>query len=60
MRPLIPGDDDGKVSIERAKLEGMADFLVMPHTHPFVMNSDYVIHQTGYFLQHGSFQRKAE
>jgi len=52
---LIPGDDDGKVSIERAKLEGMADFLVVPHTHPMIMDSDEVIRQTHYFLQHGKF-----
>jgi len=52
---LIPGDDDGKVSVERAKLAGMADFLVLPHTHPMIMNSDEVIRQTHYFLINGSF-----
>jgi pimeloyl-ACP methyl ester carboxylesterase len=57
---LIPGEDDGKVSIERARLEGMADFLVVPHTHPMIMNSDQVIHQTSYFLRHGTFERSAE
>jgi pimeloyl-ACP methyl ester carboxylesterase len=57
---LIPGDDDGKVSIERAKLEGMADFLVVPHTHPFIMTSDRVIRQTMEFLQHGRFDRGPE
>ena len=57
---LIPGDDDGKVSIERAKLDGMADFLVVPHTHPLIMTSDRVIRQTSYFLQHGEFERTEE
>ncbi len=33
---LIPGKDDGKVSVERAKLDGMSDFLVTHHTHPFI------------------------
>ena len=53
---LIPGRDDGKVSIERAKVEGMADFLVAPHSHPFIMRSDEVIAQTLYFLKHGRFE----
>ena len=52
---LIPGDDDGKVSIERAKLEGMKDFLVMPHSHPFIMQQDDVIEQTMHYLQKGYF-----
>ena len=54
---LIPGDDDGKVSIENAKLAGMTDFLVVPHTHPLIMRSDHVIRQTIHFLQHAIFQK---
>ena len=53
---MIPGPDDGKVSIERAKLEGMSDFLVVPHTHPFIMKSKLVIRQVLYFLEHGRFE----
>ena len=53
---MIPGDDDGKVSIERAKLEGMADFLVVPYSHPFIMKKDLVIRQVLYFLEHGRFE----
>jgi hypothetical protein len=52
---LIPGDDDGKVSVERARLEGMVDFVVVPHTHPFIMESEDVIRQTTHFLRHGRF-----
>jgi triacylglycerol lipase len=54
---LIPGTDDGKVSVERAKLAGMADFLVLPHTHAFIMRSDEVIMQTRHFLRYGYFYR---
>jgi hypothetical protein len=53
---LIPGDDDGKVSIKRAKLEGMKDFLVMPHSHPFIMQKDEVIQQTMHYLHNGYFK----
>lgn len=52
---LIPGDDDGKVSVERARLEGMSDFLVVPHTHPMIMNSDEVIRQVLFFIKQGRF-----
>ncbi|BBO90632.1 hypothetical protein DSCOOX_38120 [Desulfosarcina ovata subsp. ovata] len=32
----IPGDDDGKVSVGRAKVKGMSDFLVLPFSHPYL------------------------
>ncbi len=48
--------EDGKVSVERAKLEGMADFLVVPHAQPFIMKSDLVIDQVLYFLEYGRFE----
>lgn len=57
---LIPGDDDGKVSIERAKVEGMLDFLVVPHTHPMIMRSKNVIAQTKYFIKSGEFLREED
>ena len=53
---MIPGKDDGKVSVERAKLEGMADFLVVPHAHPFIMKSELVIEQVLFFLEYGRFE----
>jgi len=54
---IIPGDDDGKVSIHAAKVEGMADFIVVPHSHPFIMKAKDTLHQSIYFLQNGSFYR---
>jgi triacylglycerol lipase len=52
----IPGANDGKVSVERAKVEGMSDFLVLPVTHTFIVNNDEVIGQTLYFLANGTFR----
>ena len=54
---IIPGDDDGKVSVERATLEGMSDFKVVPETHTFIMDADHVIESTILFLRTGSFSR---
>jgi hypothetical protein len=52
----IPGVDDGKVSVERAKVQGMTDFLILPFAHPFIMKKKHVIEQTIFFLRHGRFE----
>jgi len=52
---LIPGKDDGKVSVERAKVAGMVDFLITHHSHPFIMRARDVIEKTVFFLDHGHF-----
>lgn len=55
--PLIPGEDDGKVSVESAKLQEMSDFLVVGSSHAFIMRNDAVIDQIKYFLKNGMFER---
>ncbi|HEY1075247.1 MAG TPA: alpha/beta fold hydrolase [Fontimonas sp.] len=52
---MIPGPDDGKVSVESAKLEGMRDFVIVPESHPFLMMDPQVIGLTIGFLQSGCF-----
>jgi triacylglycerol lipase len=54
---LIPGRDDGKVSVERTKLAGMSDHLVIHATHPFIVKNREAIRQTIQFLRTGSFSR---
>jgi len=54
---LIPGEDDGKVSVERAKLMGMKDFLVVHKAHPFIMNDEDIIKQVIYFIKNGIFEK---
>lgn len=54
---FLPNPDDGKVSVESTKVEGMADFIALPATHPFLMKNDAVIEQTVEFLKHGRFKK---
>jgi len=55
---IIPGVDDGKVAVEKTKLEGMTDFLVMPVSHAYIMQKPEVVDEVIYFLQQGRFNRK--
>lgn len=52
---FIPGPSDGKVSLERARLDGMTDFLVLPVTHSLMMRDQAVIDHTIRFLMAGHF-----
>ena len=53
---LIPGQDDGKVSVESTTLKEMNDFLTVQNTHPFIMNDRKVIDQVVIYLMHGRFR----
>lgn len=55
---IIPETDDGKVSVERTKLEGMNDHIEMDTTHPFMMKNKKVIAQVLHYLKNGEFERK--
>ena len=54
---LIAGPDDGKVSVARAQVEGLKDFLVVPYSHTFLMNRDVVRKEVVQFLKHGCFSK---
>jgi Alpha/beta hydrolase family len=52
---VLPDPDDGKVSVEDTKLEGMRDFIVVDHSHAFMMRMQDTIELTIRFLRTGSF-----
>ncbi|HEX4935677.1 MAG TPA: alpha/beta fold hydrolase [Gemmatimonadaceae bacterium] len=53
---LIPGPDDGKVAVRRARLEGMRDFAEVGASHPFLMNDREAIAMTLRFLAFECFR----
>jgi len=55
---LLPGPDDGVVTVESMKVQGMSDFIVLPLSHGFIMRNENTIAQTIYFLEHGVFLKE--
>jgi len=52
---VLDNPDDGRVSVTDTKVEGMDDFVVVEHSHAFMMRMRRPIELTIRFLKSGSF-----
>lgn len=55
LNPLLPGDDDGVVTVASTRLAGAGDFVLVPVLHSLLINDADVLRYTLRFLQHGHF-----
>lgn len=54
--PLLPGDDDGVVSVEATRLPGAADFMTVHCLHTLMNANDEVVASTLRFLATGALR----
>lgn len=52
---MIPGPDDGKVAVGNTRLPDTTDHLVLPATHPYLMQNKRVISNVVHYLSEGDF-----
>ncbi|MGI9235705.1 MAG: esterase/lipase family protein [Woeseiaceae bacterium] len=52
---VLDNPDDGRVSVADTRLDGMADFVEVEHSHAFMMRMSEPIALTIRFLKNGSF-----
>jgi len=57
---VLENPDDGRVSVADTKVEGMDDFVVVEHSHAFMMRMQLPIQYTIRFLRTGRFQSEEE
>ena len=55
LSPIIPGTDDGRVSLESTRVDGMGDYLVLPVDHFSILKHPAVIEAVLRFLAVGRF-----
>lgn len=48
---ILPGKSDGRVTVQKTKLEDMRDYVAVKGTHMFIMNKPSVHKQILYFLK---------
>ena len=54
---LLPQPNDGRVSVASTRVEGQADHITIPTSHPFIVTNRIAIAQTLAFMRDGRFVR---
>jgi pimeloyl-ACP methyl ester carboxylesterase len=57
---ILPGDDDGRITVETTRLEGASDFIVVSSLHETIGNDPRTFAYTLAFLTHGYFVSPTE
>lgn len=52
---ILGAENDGKVRVDRTRVEGMREHLVVPVWHPLLVSAPTVIHHVAHFLETGAF-----
>ena len=52
---ILPRPNDGKVSVERTRLDGLTDHAIVRASHPGLLRHPAAIEQTIAFLRNGRF-----
>lgn len=55
---MLKEPNDGVISLEQTKLEGMTDWVVVDQSHNFIMNSKIVADLCASFIETGHFNRQ--
>ena len=58
--PLLPGDDDGVVSVDSTRLPGASDFMEVRCLHTFLLRDETVIDAVRRFFESGRFRKDGE
>lgn len=57
--PALEGDDDGSVAVASARLDGAADFVLIPREHTLLLIDNETLRQVRAFLKDGKFSPEA-
>ncbi|MCP4427732.1 MAG: alpha/beta hydrolase [Chloroflexi bacterium] len=55
---FLPSVNDGRVTTENTKIEGMADYIEVASSHPFIIQNTNVVRQATHFIRYGVFQNQ--